>query len=215
MTLLVTLALIDGTIRNQLARSLPEKAPSFFFLDVPSREAERFDAFLATHAASAKIERVPMMRGRLAALNGVRASEVKAADNAKWVLDGDRGITFSPTMPEGSKLVEGEWWAPDHRGERLVSFDAELAKGLDLKLGDTVTVNVLGRDISAKIANLRRVEWQSLGINFVMVFSPNTFAGAPHTNLATVTSLAARRPSRRGGSWRRQVASFRTSPPCG
>jgi putative ABC transport system permease protein len=187
VTLLVTLALIDGTIRNQLARSLPERAPSFFFLDVPSREAERFDAFLATNAQGAAIQRVPMMRGRLAALNGVRASEVKAAENAQWVLDGDRGLTFSATMPEGSRLTEGEWWPADHRGDRLVSFDAELGQGLNLKLGDTVTVNVLGRDITARIANFRRVEWQTLGINFVMVFSPNTFAGAPHTNLATVT----------------------------
>ncbi|MHB2165495.1 ABC transporter permease [Alsobacter sp. R-9] len=187
VTLLVTLALIDGTIRTQLARSLPDRAPSFFFLDVPSREVERFDGFLAQNAAGARVERVPMMRGRLVALNGVRASEVKAAENAQWVLEGDRGITFSPALPEGSRLVEGTWWAPDHRGERLVSFDAEVAAGLGLKIGDTITVNVLGRDISAKVANFRRVEWQTLGINFVMVFSPNTFAGAPHTNLATVT----------------------------
>jgi len=72
-----------------------------------------------------------------------------------------------------------------------VSFSAEEAGQLGLKLGDTVTVNVLGRNITARIANLREVQWESMGINFVMVFSPNTFAGAPHSWLATLTSANA------------------------
>ena len=187
VTLLVTLSLIDSTVRSQLTRSLPEKAPSFFFLDVPSSAEKEFDAFLAAQAKGAKIERVPMMRGRVVALNGVPAAEIKAADNARWVLEGDRGITYSATPPDGSKLIEGNWWPADYKGEPLVSFDAELARGLGLAIGDRITVNVLGRNMTAKVANFRKVEWQSLGINFVMVFSPNTFAGAPHTNLATVT----------------------------
>ncbi|MDP2734218.1 MAG: FtsX-like permease family protein, partial [Hoeflea sp.] len=106
---------------------------------------------------------------------------------ARWVLNGDRGITYSDAIPEGSRLVAGEWWPADYQGEPLVSFDAELGKALGLTLGSEVTVNVLGRDISAKVANLRAVDWQSLGINFVMVFSPNAFAGAPHMMLSTLT----------------------------
>ena len=129
VTLLVTLAVIDSTIRSQLSRSIPEKAPSFFFLDVPSTEAERFDAFLAKEAPGAKVERVPMMRGRVLAVKGVPASEIKAAENAAWVLEGDRGITYSATVPEGSRVVEGEWWPADYTGPGLVSFDQELAQG--------------------------------------------------------------------------------------
>ncbi len=198
VTLLVTLAVIDQTIRAQLTRSLPEKAPSFFFLDVPAAEAPRFDAFLAKEAAGAKVERVPMMRGRVMALKGVPVAEVKAAENAAWVLEGDRGITYSAVPPEGSVIVEGAWWPQDYKGPPLVSFDRELAEGLGLKLGDEITVNVLGRNLTARIANLRRVEWQSLGINFVMVFSPSTFAGAPHTDLATVTFPGGADPAREG-----------------
>jgi putative ABC transport system permease protein len=112
---------------------------------------------------------------------------VHAKENVAWVLDGDRGITFSKTLPDGSVLTEGSWWAPDYKGPPLVSLDKEIARGLDLTIGDTMTVNVLGRTIEAKIANLRTVNWRSFGINFVMVFSPNTFAGAPHTDLATLT----------------------------
>ncbi|MCB8819073.1 ABC transporter permease [Microvirga rosea] len=187
ITLLVTLALIDSNLTRQLRQTLPEHAPSFFFLDIPNAQADAFESFLKQQAPDASMERVPMMRGRLVTLRGVPVSEIKASEDVSWVLDGDRGITYARTPPEGSQLVAGSWWPEDYRGKPLVSFDAKIAEGLGLKLGDEVTVNVLGRNLTATIANLRQVEWRSLGINFVMVFSPNTFAGAPHTHLATVT----------------------------
>jgi putative ABC transport system permease protein len=187
ITLLVTLALIDTNLTRQLTQSLPERAPSFFFLDIPNQQADAFEGFLKSQAGDAKIERVPMMRGRLATLGGRPVAEVKAPEDVSWVLEGDRGITYAKAPPEGSKIVQGEWWPEDYRGSPLVSFDRKIAEGLGLKIGDEITVNVLGRNISATIANLREVEWRSMGINFVMVFSPNAFAGAPHTHLATVT----------------------------
>ena len=185
LTLLVALSLIDGNLRDQLTRGLPGRTPSFFFMDIQNSQVTDFESFLAREAPDAKIERVPMMRGRVVRLNGVLASEVKAAENAAWVLEGDRGITYSENLPDGSTLLEGTWWARDYQGPPLVSMEAEVARGLDLKLGDSVTINVAGRNITAKIANLRAVNWRSLGINFVFVFSPNTFAGAPHSFLAT------------------------------
>jgi putative ABC transport system permease protein len=103
------------------------------------------------------------------------------------VLQSDRGLTYTGEVPKGSKVVEGEWWGPDYDGPPLVSFEKKVADGLWLKLGDTVVVNVLGRDITATISNMRSVDWQSLGINFVLVFSPNAFRGAPHTHIATLT----------------------------
>jgi len=138
---------------------------------------------------------VPMMRGRLVALKGIPVAQIKADEQASWVLDGDRGITYAATPPEGSTVATGEWWPSDYRGKPLVSFDQKLAEGLGLRVGDEITVNVLGRNLTATIANLRRIEWRSLGINFVMVFSPNTFAGAPHTHLATVTFPGGSDPS--------------------
>jgi putative ABC transport system permease protein len=187
ITLLVTLALIDSNFTRQLRETLPQQAPSFFFLDIPNAEAQAFDAFLKQQAGNAQVDRVPMMRGRLMALKGVPVAQIKADEQVSWVLEGDRGITYAAHVPDGSTLVSGEWWPPDYRGKPLVSFDQRAAEGLGLKVGDEITVNVLGRNLSATIASLRRLEWRSLGINFVMVFSPNTFAGAPHTHLATVT----------------------------
>ncbi|WP_342361096.1 ABC transporter permease [Terrarubrum flagellatum] len=186
VSLLVAITEIDGNLRRELSRNIPQRAPSFFFLDIPNSDAKRFDAALAEAAPGAKADRVPMMRGRIVSLAGRRAEDIKAPDQISWVLEGDRGVTYSAVPPENSRVVEGEWWAPDHRGSNLVSFDAEIAKGLNVKIGDKVVVNVLGRDIEATVANLRKIEWRSLGINFVMVFSPNIFAGAPHTHLATV-----------------------------
>jgi hypothetical protein len=104
------------------------------------------------------------------------------------VLNGDRGLTYSQEVPEGSTVVAGKWWPADYAGEPLVSFEAETAKGLHLKIGDTVTVNILGRNVTARIANLRDVKWESLALNFVMVFLPNTLAGAPHNLPATIAA---------------------------
>lgn len=187
LTVLVTVTQIDGNLRRQFMAALPEKAPSFYFIDIPSTEADRFSAFLKEKQPQSTVEDVPMLRGRIVAARGVKAEDLKPSSDAEWVLQSDRGLSYTNEVPRGSKLVEGEWWAPDYSGPPLVSFEKKLADGLGLKLGDEVTVNVLGRDITARISNMRSVDWQSLGINFVLVFSPNTFRGAPHTHIATLT----------------------------
>lgn len=186
LALLVTLALIDGNLRRELTGNLPERAPNFFFVDIQSAEIEGFRALLQKSLPEGKIIEVPMLRGRILAFNGEDVTKMNVPPGGQWVLRGDRGITYAKNRPENSSLTEGSWWAPDYSGEPLVSFSAEEAGELGLKLGDTVTVNVLGRNVTARIANFRKVEWESLSINFVMVFSPNTFAGAPHAWIATV-----------------------------
>lgn len=187
LALLVTLVQIDGNLRRQFDAALPDKAPSFYFTDIPSVEAERFDAFIHAAAPDAKLERVPMLRGRIVSANGIKAEDLKPTTDAAWVLQSDRGLTYANEVPAGSRLVEGKWWDADYNGPPLVSFEKKLAEGLGLKLGDPVTVNVLGRPITATIANLRQVDWESLGINFVLVYSPGTFSSAPHTHIATLT----------------------------
>jgi putative ABC transport system permease protein len=187
LALLVTVVQIDGNLRLQFAAALPERAPSFYFVDIQSGDAERFDAFIRERVPSAKLERVPMLRGRIVAVNDAKAEELKVQPAAAWALQGDRGITYSNDLPAGSRLIGGEWWAPDTKGPPLVSLEKRIADGLGLKIGDKITVNVLGRNITATVANLRSVDWQNLGINFVLVFSPGAFAGAPHTHIATLT----------------------------
>ena len=187
LTLILTVVEVDLNIRGSLTKGQPGKTPSFFFLDIRGSEREALQGFVHNHYPDGIFETVPMMRGRIIRLNDQPADSVQAEDNAAWVLQGDRGITFSAQIPNGSTLTAGEWWPEAYNGPSLVSMEAEIANGLHLKQGDTITVNVLGRAIKARIANLRKVDWRSLGINFVMVFSPNTFAGAPTTFLATLT----------------------------
>jgi putative ABC transport system permease protein len=187
LALLVTLVQIDGNLRRQFTAALPERAPSFYFTDIPTAEAERFDAFIHAAAPGAELERVPMLRGRIVSAKEVKAEDLKPAPDAAWVLQSDRGLTYTSEIPAGSRLVEGQWWAPDYDGPPLVSFEKKIADGLGLKIGDAVTVNVLGRNITARIGNMRTVEWESLGINFVLVYSPGAFRGAPHTHIATLT----------------------------
>ena len=187
ITLLVTVIEIDGNLSRQFSNELPAKAPSFYFLDIPADQAEPFGNFVRAQAPAAKLEDVPMLRGRIISAGGTPAENIKPKDEAVWVLQSDRGLTYSNQIPAGSHLVEGQWWAPNYNGPPLVSFEKRIADGLGLKLGEPVTVNVLGRNITATIANMRAVDWETLGINFVMVFSPNSFRGAPHTHLATLT----------------------------
>lgn len=195
IALLVTVIEIDGNLRRQFTAALPERAPAFFFVDIQSGDTERFDRLLHTQAPNAKLDRVPMLRGRIVSARGIKAEDMKSSPEAAWALQGDRGITYTGEIPEGSRIVAGEWWKPDYSGPPLLSIEKRIADGLGLKLGDPVTVNVLGRNVSATIANMRTVDWQSLGINFVLVFSPNTFRGAPHTYIATLTYTGGTSPA--------------------
>lgn len=195
-TLLIALALVEGAIHNELARADAGEIPNFFFIDTPKAQVQAFNDFLVAQAPGAKIEHVPMMRGRIVEVKGVPVEKIAVADDAKWALEGDRGVTFSAAVPANSELVSGDWWPADYDGPPLVSLEQRIAEGLGLALGDEIKVNVLGRETVAKVTSLRKVDWRSYGINFVMVFSPNTFAGAPYMELFTIAygapSVAAR-----------------------
>jgi putative ABC transport system permease protein len=186
LSLLVAVALADASLVAELKERLPTRSPDYFLLDVGKADYAGIAAAIERETPGAVLEEAPMLRGRIVALNDTPAEEVEVPAEAQWVLNGDRGLSYSDTVPQGSKVVAGTWWGGDYAGEPLVSFEADMAGKLGLKLGDTVTVNALGRNITARIANLREVKWESLAINFFMVFSPNTLKSAPHNLLVTV-----------------------------
>ena len=186
LTVLVATALIEGNLREQLTRRIPSDAPAFFFVDIQSSQIADFEKAIAGIPGAGPLDKVPSLRGRITRLGGKPVNEIAVPPDARWAIDGDRGVTYSASPPEGSRIVAGEWWPADYRGPQLISFDEALAKAFGLGLGDTITVNVLGRDIEAKIASLRRIEWTTLSINFVFVYSPGLLDKAPHTFLATV-----------------------------
>jgi putative ABC transport system permease protein len=189
LAVLVTITQIDGNLRRQFLAALPERAPSFYFIDIPTADADRFGAFLKQVAPQSTVEDVPMLRGRIVGARSLKADQLKPSQDSEWVLQSDRGLTYTAEIPKGSKIVEGEWWSADYSGPPLVSMEKKIADGLKLTIGDEIVVNVLGRDIPAKISNLRNIDWQGLGINFVLVFSPNAFKGAPHSHVATLSEV--------------------------
>ncbi len=186
LTLMVSLSLIDTNLRAQLGSQLPKTVPSFFFLDITGDELAPFTAAIHKQAPDATFESVPMLRGRIVGIKGEPAEKVQVPPRAAFLLKSDRGITYAADLPKNSTLIDGKWWPDNYDGEPLVSIERQLSEDLNLHIGDHLTVNVLGRDLEAKVANVRKVEWSSFGINFFMVFSPNTFDGAPISHLATV-----------------------------
>lgn len=187
LSLLVAVALTDASLVSELTGRMPTQSPNYFVLDVAKDQYEGLRQTVERTVPGSRLEEAPMLRGRLVRLKDRPVESVKAPAEAQWVLSGDRGLTYSDTVPAGSKVTAGTWWPKDYDGEPLVSFEADLARKLGVGIGDTVTVNVLGRNVTARISNLREVDWESLGINFVMVFSPNTLKAAPHNLLVTIT----------------------------
>lgn len=186
LTVLVTVALLEGNLNNQVAERLPERAPSFFFIDIQSTQVAEFDALVKATPGQSDLQRTPTLRGRIVRVNETPSDQVKTTGDQGWVLDSDRGLTYAAEPPPGAKIVAGQWWAPDYNGPPLIAFESRAAAGLGVGIGDTLTVNVLGREVTGKIAVLREIEWGSLALNFAIVFSPGLLDKAPHTHIATV-----------------------------
>jgi putative ABC transport system permease protein len=186
LSTLAAVALIQGNVQREILEQLPANAPSFFFVDIQDAQLSRFEAVVREQPGVQDMRQVPSMRARIVAVKGVPVDQVQATPDTRWALRGDRGLTYAATPPPGARIVAGEWWPPDYSGPPLVSFDAGLARGWGIGIGDIIRVNVLGRDVDLKIASLRDISWQTLSLNFAMVASPGLLEHAPHTHIATV-----------------------------
>lgn len=181
LSVLAAVGQVDQGLRGAITRDLPAEAPAYFVLDI---QPDQLDPFLAAARAIpgvSKVETTPMLRGVITKINDRNAREVAGEH---WVLRGDRGVTYAETPRE--KVTAGEWWPADYAGAPQVSVSAKEAEELGLKLGDRLTVNILGRDIEAEITSFRDVDFSTGGIGFVLTFDPAALRGAPHSHLATI-----------------------------
>jgi len=186
----VLLAGVETSLDANIAARVPERAPDYFVLDVPPAGLPAFERVVHSAAPGARLRSVPAMRGAIVAF-GPAARMIRVADLVRipddaWALRGDRGLTFADAVPEGNVVTAGKWWPRGYTGEPLVSVDETLARAIGLKLGDRITVSLLGVERSARIASFRRIDWDSFGFNYVLVFSPNALAGAPYNLAATI-----------------------------
>lgn len=186
LTVLTAVAGVQANLRHEIGQALPRDAPAFFFIDIQPDQIDPFRLLAGETQGVHDVQSVPSLRGRITAINGVPVSEAVINPDVRWVVEGDRGATYSALPPEGSEVTQGDWWPQDYSGPPLISFDEEIAAGFGVTIGDTLTVNLLGREITAEIANLRQIDWTTMGINFVLVYSPGMLEAAPHTHIATV-----------------------------
>ena len=180
LTVLATVGQIDSNLRDAIERDLPKVAPSYFYVDIQNDQLPGFMDRLSADETVSKVQTAPMLRGLITRING------KAPEIGHWILNGDRGITYSNVPPENTVITQGNWWEPNYNGTPQISFAAEEAAEMGLSLGDTLTVNILGRDITATITSFREVDFSTAGIGFIMSMNPSALAGAPHTSIATV-----------------------------
>lgn len=183
LTVLSAIGQIDGNLQTAIQRDLPEVAPSYFFVDIQKDQMPGYLDRLENDPAVSRIESAPMLRGIITRFNGRPAEEVVGEH---WVIRGDRGVTYAARPGPRTTVTAGEWWPEDYTGPPQVSFAAEEAEEMGLKLGDTLTVNILGRDITATITSFREVDFSTAGIGFVMTMNPSALQAAPHTFISTV-----------------------------
>ena len=183
LSVLATVGQIDGNLRGAIARDLPKVAPSFFIVDIQQSQIDGVLTRITSDPGISAHETAPMLRGLITRINGEPAQNV-AGDH--WVVRGDRGITYATALPDTTEITEGTWWPKDYSGPPQISFAAEEAKELGLSLGDTLTINILGRDITGTITSFRNVDFSTAGMGFVLIMNPAALAGAPHSFIATV-----------------------------
>jgi len=183
LSVLAAIGQIDGNLRNAITGNLPKIAPSYFFVDIQKDQITGFTERLENDADVRRLQSAPMLRGIISKINGQPARDV--AGN-HWVLDGDRGVTYSEAMPENTRITAGEWWPADYDGPPLISFAAEEAEEMGLSIGDTMTINILGRDITGTLTSFREVDFSTAGIGFILAMNPGALAGAPHSFISTV-----------------------------
>ena len=188
LSVLAAVGQIDWNLRNAIATDLPDVAPSYFVVDIQPDQLDPLVASLNARPSVEKVESAPMLRGVITQINGKPAAEV-AGDH--WVLQGDRGVTYSARPVAGTTITEGAWWPADYAGEPQISFAAEEAAEMQLKLGDRMTINILGRDITGVLTSFREVDFSTGGIGFILSMNPGALQGAPHSHIATIYAEAA------------------------
>ncbi len=188
MTLFATLAFIQTSFDAQIERTIPKRAPTFFVLDIPKEDETHFRASVKSMSPGAEVRTVPTLRGPVVALGDRRVADMKDIPDEAWFLRGDRGLTFARDLPVGSRVVAGQWWPAGYAGPPLVSLDVRAAGATGLKVGDKMTISVLGVEIEAEIASLREIDWDTLGFNFALIFSPGSLEAAPYTLAGSIAT---------------------------
>jgi len=186
LTVLIALILTESNFQYRINQIIEERAPSLFLIDIQPQQKEELQEMLLEYTSKDNIMLYPMVRGRIVKIAGKPVEEVSVSEDVDWAVRGDRGLSYSLAPPKNANIIKGKWWEPDYKGEPLLSVDERFLKGMGMKIGDTMTVKILGSDITAKITSSREIDYSTFQLNFAMMFSPGVIESFPHTSLATV-----------------------------
>lgn len=186
LSVMVTVALLDTNLSRQITDHIPERAPAFFFIDIQPDQVRPFKDVVARTDGADLLQHMPNLRGRLALIDGTPVDEAIYDPGASWFVNGERGLTYAATPPEGADVVAGAWWPEDYAGPPAISLDAEIAGELGIGVGDTLTFNILGRRVTAEIHNLRTIDWSRIRAEFATIFAPGALEDLPQTHVAAV-----------------------------
>lgn len=186
LSVMVTVALLDTNLSRQITDHIPERAPAFFFIDIQPDQVRPFEDVVARADGADLLQHMPNLRGRLALIDGTPVDEAIYDPAASWFVNGERGLTYAATPPEGADVVAGAWWPEDYAGPPAISLDAEIAGELGIGVGDTLTFNILGRRVTAEIHNLRTIDWSRIRAEFATIFAPGALEDLPQTHVAAV-----------------------------
>ncbi|WP_051384440.1 ABC transporter permease [Nitratidesulfovibrio termitidis] len=184
LTALVGIAQVERNLNASLARDLSRDAPAFFFINVLPDQVAEFEA-LGNAPGVTRIDNAPMVRGRIVRIKGAPVQDVAVAPEAQWAVRGDRGLSHAATPPPDTELTAGTWWPPDYSGAPIISLSDDLARGFGVTVGDSLTFNILGREVTATIANVRKVDWMTFQLQFAVLFAPGLLDRAPATWVVT------------------------------
>ena len=190
LILLTTISLVEFGLDAEIERRVNTDAPSYFFLDIQKAEHADFKEFSTAKEGVSLYRTVPNLRGRITHIKGISSDEAEVDQDVRWMLRGDRGMTFSDEVPEDNKLIAGDWWPQGYLGQPQVSISNDMADGMDLGPGDNITVNVLGRSVDVTVRSIRSVDWGGFGINYVLMFDPHVLSHAPFTYVGTIKSTS-------------------------
>ena len=186
VTLLLTLALVGTNFKREIAKSIPDIAPDYFFVGIQKGEKEKFERGIYNMDPDANIEILPMVSSGIVKINGVNPNTyIKPDNDSYWVIGSERRSSWIENVPKDNPILEGEWWDLSKPNELQISLDAKVANDFKIKLGDIFTLNIYGREIDGKVINFREVDYRDLSINFAMLFNPQFAENIPHEYLAT------------------------------
>lgn len=202
LTALVAVVMVNVSLTRALTDELADEAPAYFFMDIRPDQVDGFRTLVGGSLGVSRLDLRPMIRGRIVRIKDTPVENATVDEEVQWAVRGDRGLSYSRDIPAGSTLVRGEWWAEDYAGPPLISMTADLALGFGVDVGDTLTVNVLGRNITGTIASIREVNWRTLAMQFAIIFSPGTLDQAPQSWLGAAYGQS------EGGLFERVTGSY-------